>query len=153
MGEENFVSSRPESDTTVQGEESKESINMLIKWDRRNGEQPSTFPNECAICLQEYRPDEVIAVSDNPSCLHCYHRDCVVEYLILRLELQGNQQSNGVDGNQSVENNSAQPSESTTVPRGNNGLPCPCCRLPFLIDPPRIDGDILYQCPPLPSTS
>lgn len=150
LGEENFVSSRCEGDTTVRCDETKESINILIKWNRYNGEKPSTFSNECAICLQEYRPNEVIAVSDNPSCSHCYHRDCIVEYLIPRLELESNQQLDGVGDNE-ISETSAHPSESTTTSHGNKGLSCPCCRLPFLLDPPIINEGILY--PSFSSTS
>jgi len=112
--------------------------NLHINWDRRNGEKPSIFPNECAICLQEYRPNEVIAVSDNPSCLHCYHRDCIVEYLIPLLEFEGNNQSNN-NGSNHGDETSTQPSQSTATSHGGKGFPCPCCRLPFLVDPPKIE--------------
>ena len=133
-----------------ENKEQEDSVsNLHINWDRRDGQNPSIFPNECAICLQEYRPDEVIAVSDNPSCLHCYHRDCIVEYLIPLLEFEGNNQSNRDDNNHGDET-SPQPSQSTTTSHGGKGLPCPCCRLPFLIDPPKIEDGTLF--PPLSST-
>lgn len=125
--------------------------NLHINWDRHNGENPSTFPNECAICLQEYQPNEVIVVSDNPSCSHCYHRDCIVEYLIPLLEFEGNNQSNSDGSNHGDETSTQPPSQSITTSHGGKGLPCPCCRLQFLVNPPKIDEGTLF--PPLSSTS
>jgi hypothetical protein len=131
---------------------------LRVRWDREQercrGDRPSTgessmasFPNECAICLQEYQPGEAIVVSDNPSCKHCYHRDCIVEYLIPLFDLEG-----GEDRNDDADNNGGTmplpPSPSTT----RSGALCPCCRQPFLLDPPRIeDSGSFLSLSPAPS--
>ena len=39
-------------------------------------------PNCCAICLSEYKPGEVLVWSSNRSCMHVYHQECLLEYLV-----------------------------------------------------------------------
>ena len=39
-------------------------------------------PNCCAICLSEYEPGEVLVWSSNRSCMHVYHQECLLEYLV-----------------------------------------------------------------------
>merc|ERR1712125_182804 len=39
-------------------------------------------PNCCAVCLSEYRVGDVVTWSSNPKCIHAFHRDCVVDWLI-----------------------------------------------------------------------
>ena len=86
----------------------------------------TTVPNRCVICLQDYRPNEIIVLSDNPSCSHCYHRDCILEYLIPLLKFDGTNTVPSPSGDE----------ESKSV-GGAAAAPCPCCRLPFLLDTPR----------------
>ena len=77
----------------------KESQYLII--DRKNNKSDSvtrsssststtTVPNQCIICLQEYKPNDVIVWSENPLCLHCYHRDCILEYLVPLIDLENN---------------------------------------------------------------
>lgn len=108
---------------------------LRVRWDRSEEGCPRTnpsigessvasFSNECAICLQDYRPNEVIVISDNPSCSHCYHRDCIVEYLIPFLEFEGKDDSNS-DGDYDTDGSSFPPSLSTTRTYGDKGALCP----------------------------
>ena len=39
-------------------------------------------PNCCAVCLSDYRVGDVVTWSSNPKCVHAFHRDCVVDWLI-----------------------------------------------------------------------
>eukprot|EP00535_Pseudo-nitzschia_heimii_P001445 CAMPEP_0197185510 /NCGR_PEP_ID=MMETSP1423-20130617/12091_1 /TAXON_ID=476441 /ORGANISM="Pseudo-nitzschia heimii, Strain UNC1101" /LENGTH=279 /DNA_ID=CAMNT_0042636591 /DNA_START=13 /DNA_END=852 /DNA_ORIENTATION=+ len=39
-------------------------------------------PNCCAVCLSDYRVGDVVTWSSNPKCIHVFHRDCVVDWLI-----------------------------------------------------------------------
>jgi len=39
-------------------------------------------PNCCAICLSSYHPGDVVVWSSNPECVHAFHRECVVDWLI-----------------------------------------------------------------------
>jgi len=45
-----------------------------------------TFPNLCAICLDPYQEESTIVWSNNPSCLHAFHKDCILDYLVLNKE-------------------------------------------------------------------
>lgn len=39
-------------------------------------------PNCCAVCLSEYRVGDVVTWSSNPKCVHAFHRECVVNWLV-----------------------------------------------------------------------
>mmetsp|Transcript_18120 Transcript_18120/g.39494 ORF Transcript_18120/g.39494 Transcript_18120/m.39494 type:complete len:265 (-) Transcript_18120:1651-2445(-) len=39
-------------------------------------------PNCCAICLSRYKVGDVVAWSSNPSCIHAFHRECVIDWLV-----------------------------------------------------------------------
>merc|ERR1711862_777944 len=39
--------------------------------------------NMCSICLLAYKDDDVIAKSHNEECSHIYHKDCIVQWLLL----------------------------------------------------------------------
>jgi hypothetical protein len=41
-----------------------------------------SVPNLCAICLDGYRPGDVVVWSNNPQCCHAFHEGCVVHYLV-----------------------------------------------------------------------
>jgi hypothetical protein len=36
----------------------------------------------CAICLSHFRPQQLVCESNNPSCRHIFHKDCIVDWLI-----------------------------------------------------------------------
>jgi len=39
-------------------------------------------PNCCAVCLSAYSVGDVVTWSSNPSCIHAFHRECVLDWLI-----------------------------------------------------------------------
>jgi len=39
-------------------------------------------PNCCAVCLSGYRVGDIVTWSSNPECIHAFHRECVVDWLI-----------------------------------------------------------------------
>jgi hypothetical protein len=48
----------------------------------KKGLNKSTVSNCCAVCLEAYKPGEVIVWSCNNECPHVYHRECMVDYLV-----------------------------------------------------------------------
>lgn len=38
--------------------------------------------NCCAVCLSSYRIGDTVTWSSNPKCIHAFHRDCVVDWLV-----------------------------------------------------------------------
>jgi hypothetical protein len=39
---------------------------------------------DCAICLSQFKPQQLVCESDNPSCRHIFHKDCMVDWLMKR---------------------------------------------------------------------
>ena len=46
-------------------------------------------PNCCAICLGSYQVNEAVVWSSNPDCLHAFHEDCLVDWLVHSSRQQG----------------------------------------------------------------
>merc|ERR1712183_515128 len=67
------------------------------------GEKQITTSGKCVICLEEFVKDDVIVWSENETCNHVYHKDCMVNYLASNAECQ-----------------------ETTMKLDDN--PCPACR-------------------------
>ena len=63
---------------------------------------PRAVPNVCAICLEAYRPNETVVWSSNIDCSHAFHQDCILDYLVTKLEVK------------------------------EDVSPCPCCRQDFM---------------------
>jgi hypothetical protein len=38
----------------------------------------------CAICLSHFKPQELVCKSNNLSCQHVFHKDCMVDWLMKR---------------------------------------------------------------------
>jgi hypothetical protein len=36
----------------------------------------------CAICLSHFKPQQLVCESNNPSCRHIFHKDCMVDWLM-----------------------------------------------------------------------
>jgi hypothetical protein len=77
----------------------------------------STFrPVECvcAICLDVYTVSDVVTWSSNQCCTHSFHRDCILNWLLI----QGKK----------CPNSRARPQAA----KDDRSLLCPCCRVPFI---------------------
>lgn len=78
-----------------------------------------TVSNICAICIDCYQQNDVIVWSNNPNCLHCFHKDCMIDYLA------------------KTKMTAPTISASSRHGCGNNLLPplppCPTCRQTFLV--------------------
>jgi hypothetical protein len=37
---------------------------------------------DCAICLSHFKPQQLVCESNNPSCRHIFHKDCMVDWLM-----------------------------------------------------------------------
>jgi hypothetical protein len=44
--------------------------------------QTETVPNNCAICLEAYKPGEIVVWSGNPECNHAFHQGCITTCLV-----------------------------------------------------------------------
>ena len=43
---------------------------------------PRSVPNCCAVCLMAYDPGETVVWSSNPDCLHAFHEECLLDWLV-----------------------------------------------------------------------
>ena len=44
------------------------------------------IPNNCVICLEAYNPGETVVWSVNPRCLHAFHEECILNWLVVKQE-------------------------------------------------------------------
>ncbi|KAL7544707.1 hypothetical protein ACHAWF_008073 [Thalassiosira exigua] len=77
------------------------------------------LPIFCAICLSEYEIDDEICWSSNSSCSHCFHKDCMLQWLVAL----GRRKS-------SMQRFPDTPCEKRLL---NFELECPCCRQSFIL--------------------
>ena len=71
----------------------------------------------CIICLDDFVKDDIIVWSEDPSCRHIYHKECMVQYLACNAQRNSKQQILS--------------SISTPIPvLGVTNNPCPTCRRP-----------------------
>lgn len=48
-----------------------------------------TVVSQCVICVDSYSEGETIVWSNNKDCIHCFHQDCALDYLVYLHDLQG----------------------------------------------------------------
>ena len=51
-------------------------------FDDDNHHRTTSVPNCCIICLDEYKPGDVVVWSCNSQCQHAFHRTCIIKYFI-----------------------------------------------------------------------
>ena len=59
------------------------STDGLLVLPRRVPPQTDSVPIMCAICFETYKPGDTVAWSNNNLCIHCFHLDCVIAYLVM----------------------------------------------------------------------
>lgn len=47
-----------------------------------NNYRQRAIPNQCAICLCDYTKGDNVVLSSNTSCLHAFHQECIIEWLV-----------------------------------------------------------------------
>jgi hypothetical protein len=77
-----------------------------------------TAPSICAICLLQYKPGNHVSWSSNEECIHVFHHDCILLWLLKKNGSGGGgSTSGGVDSG---------------VNRNERQYLCPCCRREFV---------------------
>ena len=63
---------------------SHQTENNLLMIVLANGESTRTVPGECTICLESYKPGDVVvwASSQASDCTHVFHRKCITTYFV-----------------------------------------------------------------------
>jgi Ring finger domain len=77
-------SSDDDDDPTTETSSTQHTRSDLLLIVPPTGGPPRTVPGECVICLEAYKPGEIVVWSSAPqsTCQHVYHRDCITNYLI-----------------------------------------------------------------------
>jgi hypothetical protein len=79
------TSELPDTTKMNEGEEEteeEESEDCFLILPRRRSPQIETVSNECAICLDTYKPGESVVWSCNKNCPHVFHQDCLLDYWV-----------------------------------------------------------------------
>jgi len=79
-------------------------------------------PNGCAICLSEFDAGHRITWASNPECPHCYHEDCILNWMMTVGNKKRPQNRLLLDQQQEDPVHAA-----ISFPKL-----CPCCRRPFI---------------------
>ena len=113
-----FGGSKSTKEATKDNTETAEEVKMLEEIEEPTGGRRRSCPIFCAICLMEYSPSDRISWSSNPQCTHCFHEDCVVQWLVSLGRTKSKNQRFSDD-----------PNEEQLF---NYHLECPCCRQEFI---------------------
>jgi len=78
------------SDTTGNAEKDIEIGENKVEDDRLKieGKDLKLEPGECAICLSTYKVGDVLLWSQNNECNHCFHRDCILTWLMKKQSVE-----------------------------------------------------------------
>ena len=85
-------------------------------------------PNNCAICLSSFEPEDRVTWSSNKDCTHVFHDACIVDWLNSsgRRHLRRRRRQGQQDGVLNYANDPLR--KITRFP-----MPCPCCRQEFAL--------------------
>lgn len=78
-------------------------------------------PNGCAICLSEFEVEDRVTWSANAECLHVFHEDCLLKWMLSVGRKSREQQLNDANSQQDAVE------AATDFP-----MLCPCCRQQFI---------------------
>lgn len=70
--DENKYWNVPKQGTAVEEDKTTESPDCSLR----------PIPDECVICMNQYTAGERIIWSSNPGCIHCFHSECLRDWLL-----------------------------------------------------------------------
>ena len=103
------------------------------KQQQQRRQQQLVKQSECAICLDSYQCNDIVIWSNNINCSHCFHKQCIKDYLITKTMNINNKtliiQTNNNDDDEEENDNNSRNRKYQLPPLP----PCPTCRQTFLI--------------------
>jgi len=77
---------------------------------------------ECAICLGQFFCGDSVVWSSNADCLHCFHHDCILSWLLQERQRRRRRRNISTD--------------AAAAAAVGTKKACPCCRRPFIVSSP-----------------
>lgn len=91
MQEDNFVKKKVDAgsnatDPCTNVEDIFELQNIPVPGSRQGEKEKRQVASSCAICLEQYRPKDSIVWSANADCVHVFHEQCILLWLMKRFK-------------------------------------------------------------------